>query len=88
MHLALFWSISTSFNRGSATEGLPSREAPILSAVFHGAMILVIDASGKYWDGFGWSQQGKTFLTVAAATRSLCEEGEDTEQVQFVEKQQ
>jgi hypothetical protein len=50
-------------------------------------MILVINASGKYWDGFAWSQQGKTFLTVAAATRSLCEEGEDYEEVNFVEKE-
>jgi hypothetical protein len=49
-------------------------------------MILVIRADGRYWDGFAWSQQGKTFLTVAAATRSLCEEGEDTEGVNFVEK--
>jgi hypothetical protein len=49
-------------------------------------MILVIRADGKYWDGWSWSQQGKTFLTVAAATRSLCEEGEDTEEVKFVEK--
>jgi hypothetical protein len=58
-----------------------------VNAVFHGAMILVINASGKYWDGFAWSQQGKTFLTVAAATRSLCEEGEDYEEVNFVEKE-
>jgi hypothetical protein len=40
-------------------------------------MILVIRADGKYWDGFSWSQQGKPFLTAAAATRSLHEEGED-----------
>jgi hypothetical protein len=49
-------------------------------------MILVVRADGKYWDGFGWSQQGRTFLTVAAATRSLCEEGEDLEQVNYVER--
>ena len=51
-------------------------------------MILVVRADGKYWDGFGWSQQGRTFLTVAAATRSLCEEGEDLEQVDYVERVQ
>jgi hypothetical protein len=49
-------------------------------------MILVVRADGKYWDGYAWSQQGKTFLTVAAATRSLCEEGEDVEQVNYVER--
>ena len=58
-----------------------------LDAVFHRAMILVIRADGKYWDGWSWSQQGKTFLTVAAATRSLCEEGEDADEVKFVEKE-
>jgi hypothetical protein len=49
-------------------------------------MILVVRADGKYWDGYAWSQQGKTFLTAAAATRSLCEEGEDLEQVKYVER--
>jgi hypothetical protein len=49
-------------------------------------MILVIRADGKYWDGFSWSQQGKVFLSVGAATRSLYEEGEDCEEVSFVEK--
>ena len=49
-------------------------------------MILVIRADGCYWDGMAWSQQGKTFLTVAAATRSLCEEGEDLDLVKFVEQ--
>jgi hypothetical protein len=49
-------------------------------------MILIVRADGKYWDGLAWSQQGKTFLTVAAATRSLCEEGEDPDQVKFVEQ--
>jgi hypothetical protein len=51
-------------------------------------MILVIRADGKYWGGFAWSQQGKVFLTVAAATRSLYEEGEDCEHVAFVEEPQ
>jgi hypothetical protein len=49
-------------------------------------MILVVNGRGQMWDGLGWSQQGKTFLTTAAATRSLCEEGEDLELVKFVEK--
>ena len=57
-----------------------------MKAVSQRAMILVIRADGKYWDGWSWSQQGKPFLTVAAATRSLCEEGEDPDEVKFVEK--
>jgi hypothetical protein len=40
-------------------------------------MFLVVNPKGQYWDGLSWSQQGKTFLTVASATRSLYEEGED-----------
>jgi hypothetical protein len=51
-------------------------------------MILVIRADGRYWDGFSWSQQGKAFFSVASATRSLYEEGEDAEGVNFVEKSQ
>jgi hypothetical protein len=42
-------------------------------------MFLVINASGKYWDGFGWNEQGKEFCTQARATRSLYEQGEDLE---------
>ena len=42
-------------------------------------MFLVVNASNKFWNGWGWSEQGKEFLTVAAATRSLHEEGEDLE---------
>ena len=40
-------------------------------------MFLVVNASGKYWDGFGWSEKGKTFCTIAGAARSLHENGED-----------
>ena len=43
-------------------------------------MFLVIRADGKSWDGLGWSQQGRVFLTVAQATRSLHEEGEDLDE--------
>lgn len=32
-----------------------------------------------------WSQQGKPFLTASAVTRSLCEEGEDVDQVIILE---
>ena len=40
-------------------------------------MFLVVNnASNKFWDGWGWSEQGKEFLTIASATRSLYEEGE------------
>ena len=42
-------------------------------------MFLVVNASGKYWDGFGWNEQGKEFCTPARATRSLYEQGEDLE---------
>jgi len=42
-------------------------------------MFLVINPRGQFWDGFGWSQQGRPFLSVGAATRSLYEEGEDLE---------
>jgi len=48
-------------------------------------MFLVVNAQGQYWNGFGWSQQGKPFLTTAAATRSLYEEGEDTEYTKILE---
>jgi len=48
-------------------------------------MFLVVSSNGKYWDGFAWSQQGKPFLTAAAATRSLHEEGEGLEETNFLE---
>jgi hypothetical protein len=46
-------------------------------------MFLVANAFGKQWDGFGWNQKGKEFLTPASAVRSLQEEGEDLEQITF-----
>ncbi len=42
-------------------------------------MFLVVNASGKYWDGNGWSERGITFCTPARAVRSLHENGEDLE---------
>jgi hypothetical protein len=48
-------------------------------------MFLVVNAKGNFWDGFAWSQQGKPFLSVGAATRSLYEEGEDVEFAEFIE---
>jgi hypothetical protein len=48
-------------------------------------MILVVNAKGRYWDGFAWAEQGREFFSVGAATRSLHEEGEDTDIVSFVE---
>jgi len=42
-------------------------------------MFRVINASGKVWDGMGWSVQGKEFISIASATRSLHEQGEDVE---------
>ena len=49
-------------------------------------MFLVVNADGKYWDGFAWSLRGKEFLSPAAATRSLHEEGEDPEKARIVSK--
>ena len=46
-------------------------------------MILVVNAAGECWNGLDWAQKGKVFLTVASATRSLHEEGEDPHQVVF-----
>lgn len=43
-------------------------------------MFLIVNPSGKYWDGFGWSEKGRAFFTVASATRSLHENGEDWEE--------
>jgi len=44
-------------------------------------MFLVVNAKGQFWNGLGWSQQGKTFLSIGSATRSLYEEGEDIEEI-------
>jgi hypothetical protein len=55
-----------------------------MGSVSRGTMFLVVNASNKFWDGWGWSEQGKEFLTVASATRSLHEEGEDTNEVVIV----
>jgi hypothetical protein len=59
----------------------------MVRAVKAGAMFLVINPRGQFWDGFGWSQQGKPFLSVSAATRSLYEEGEDLEDNVLMEVQ-
>lgn len=45
----------------------------------------MVNPAGQYWDGFGWSQQGKPFLSVGAATRSLYEEGEDLDELKILE---
>ena len=47
-------------------------------------MFLVVNANGKYWDGFGWGKQGKEFLSAASAARSLHEEGEDLDDVEIL----
>jgi hypothetical protein len=47
-------------------------------------MFLVVNASNKFWTGWGWSEQGKEFLSVAAAIRSLHEEGEDPDNVKIL----
>lgn len=47
-------------------------------------MVLIVRANGQYWDGLGWGSTGKVFLSVASATRSLHEEGEDTEGVEIL----
>ena len=55
-----------------------------MSLVSKRAMFLVINAEGKYWDGLGWNQQGREFFSVASATRSLYEEGEDLVNAQIL----
>jgi len=40
-------------------------------------MFLIVNAKGKFWDGLGWNEQGREFFSIAAATRSLHEEGEN-----------
>jgi hypothetical protein len=47
-------------------------------------VVIVIDSSGKFWDGFGWNVQGKEFFSIPAATRSLHEHGEDAEDKLFL----
>jgi len=44
-------------------------------------MVLAVNATGCYWNGLGWSQRGKEFLTVGSALRSLQEEGEDLDTI-------
>jgi hypothetical protein len=48
-------------------------------------MYLIVNANKQFWDGSGWAEQGKTFLTVASAARSLHEEGEDPFEVTILE---
>ena len=55
-----------------------------MSLVSKRVMFLVINAEGKYWDGLGWNQQGREFFSVASATRSLYEEGEDLVNAQIL----
>lgn len=61
------------------TLSLLPRVCAILNAVLLETMFLVVRSDGKSWDGFGWAEQGRAFLTIAQATRSLHEEGEDLE---------
>lgn len=44
-------------------------------------MVLAVNATGNYWNGLGWSQRGKEFLTVGSVLRSLQEEGEDLDKI-------
>ena len=55
-----------------------------MNAVLTRAMFLVIRTDGKFWDGHGWNQQGREFLSLASATRSLHEEGEDVDKALIV----
>ena len=57
----------------------------MIAAVLTRAMFLVIRTDGKFWDGYGWNQQGREFLSVAQATRSLYEEGEDLKNSEILE---
>jgi hypothetical protein len=51
-------------------------------------MFLVLRADGKSWDGLGWAEQGKVFLSIATATRSLYEEGESLDEVSILPKEE
>jgi hypothetical protein len=51
-------------------------------------MYLVVNSKGKCWDGYSWAEQGKEFLSISAAIRSLHEEGEDDSAVKIVESDQ
>ena len=59
-----------------------------MSLVFSRAMFLVVNAEGKYWDGLGWNQQGREFFSIASATRSLYEEGEDLTNAQILSSEE
>ena len=48
-------------------------------------MVLVIRADGRYWDGFGWNTKGREFLSIASATRSLHEEGEEATDITILD---
>ena len=48
-------------------------------------MVLVVNAEGRYWDGFDWSEKGRVFLSIPAAIRSLHEQGEDPEEATLYE---
>lgn len=48
-------------------------------------MFLVERFDGKYWDGFGWGQKGRIFLSIGNAIRSLYEEGESLEEAKIKE---
>jgi hypothetical protein len=48
-------------------------------------MFLAVDNSGNFWDGWGWSQRGREFLSIAALYRSLHDEGSDPENVMVLE---
>jgi hypothetical protein len=47
-------------------------------------MLIVVNAQGRFWDGTTWAAQGKEFLSIAAAIRSLHEEGEDLDKALIV----
>lgn len=48
-------------------------------------MFLIQNLEGKYWDGLTWNSRGKEFISFAAATRSLHEEGEDLQHATIIE---
>ena len=48
-------------------------------------MFLAVDSSGSFWDGLGWTQKGKEFLSIAALYRSLHDEGSDPTSVMVIE---
>jgi len=47
-------------------------------------MYLAARTDGRFWDGFGWNQEGKSYLSIGSVKRSLHENGEDFSDCYFL----